>query len=202
MRRQRLREAGNHVWKDVYENYPGVFEDDKDLDAMAKMLDKERKDVRSWANNKLQHEMLARAMNLSVKLDGKRVNRFSDIRKSWKEDGSDENARRMYQIMFGDYEGSSASWSQEWEKEYMSKLDRKYIEDPANSEEDKNNGCYRTQITSCKGAQVKNITRDVDWKLVMACPKEYKGTRTGRRKRGDFYLTNSVSTVAAGVIIS
>lgn len=58
-------------------------------------------------------------------------------------------------------------------------------------EDDKKIGCYRAQITMTKIAQVKNINRNLSWKIQMSVPKKYKGReRTGRRKKGDFYLMN------------
>jgi hypothetical protein len=189
VRRKRLKDTGFHEHKDVFENYPGLFVLPSDLDAMARLLDKERKDVRAWASTKLKSQMLSRAHTLNLEVDGVRVNKYPDIRKSGEKNQRDANAKKMYEILFGDFEGANVSWSLDWEREFLNEHGREYVKEPT-EEEDKKIGCFRTQITMTKIAQVKNINRNFAWKIQMSMPKEYKGDRTGRRKKGDFYLTN------------
>jgi hypothetical protein len=193
VRRQRLKATGNHEHKDVYENYPGLFNLPSELDAMGAKLDEERKAVRLWASAKLRSKMLGRAHALNLTVDGNRVNKYADISKAWETDPCDTNAKKMYEIMFGDFEGSNAAWSHEWELEFLKEHRREYVKEPS-KEEDKKIGCYRAQITMCKIAQVKNINRNFTWKIQMSVPESYKGNRHGRRKKGDFYLYNK-STV-------
>jgi len=178
-----------HGPKDVYENYPGLFQGDGDLKAMAMKLDQERRDVRIWATEKLKLRMLSRAHALNLQVGGLRVNKFMDIGKSWENDNSDANAKKMYEILFGDFEGANVSWSFDWEDEYLMEKNRSYVVEKVKKENERI-GCYRAQITMTKLAQVKNINRNLTWKIQMSVPKEYKGERNGRRKKGDFYLTN------------
>ena len=189
VRRKRLKEAGDHEHKDVYENYPGLFTEPAELDAMAKFLDNERRDLREWATGKLKSQLLRRAHALNLQLKGVRINKYADICKSWKANSSDANAKKMYEIMFGDFEGANVSWSHDMEEEYMVEKGRTYVEE-TNREDNKKIGCYRSQITKSKIELVKNINRNFEWKIQMSVPGEYEGDRTGRRKRGDFYLTN------------
>ena len=190
VRRKRLKETGPHQRKDVHENYPGVFEKETDVDLMADLLDKERKHVRSWAATKLKSKMLNRAHALNLTIGGVRVNKFADISKAWEEDSGDDNAKIMCEILFGDYEGENVSWSHEWEKQFLSQHRREYSLEEK-EEDNKKIGCYRSQITQTKIAQVKNINRNFTWKMQMSMPQEYKGGRNGRRKSGDYYLTNT-----------
>jgi hypothetical protein len=189
VRRKRLKDTGLHEHKDVYENYPGLFILPSDLDAMAGLLDKERKEVRDWASTKLKSQMLTRAHTLNLEVEGRRVNKYADISKSWESNRSNANAKKMYEILFGDFEGGNVSWSHDWEREFLNEHGREYVQEPTD-EENKKIGCYRSQITMSKIAQVKNINRNFTWKIQMSVPKEYKGDRNGRRKKGDFYLTN------------
>jgi hypothetical protein len=191
VRRKRLKETGPHERKDVFENYPGVFSDPSDVDAMAGMLDKERKDVRDWATKKLKYQMLQRAHTLNLEIEGRRVNKYADISKSWEANPSDGNAKKMYEILFGDFEGSNVAWSRDWEELFLTEHGRAYVLEPTDAE-NKKHGCYRTQITNSKIAQVKNINRNFKWKIQMSVPKEFTGDRTGRRKTGDFFLTNKL----------
>ena len=189
VRRRRLKETGMHGQKDVYENYPGLFREDEDLKAMAILLDKERSEVRAWATSKLKLRMLSRAHALNLQVGGLRVNKLSDISKSWENDNSDANAKKMYEILFGDFEGANVSWSFDWEDEYLMEKNQSYVVEK-DKKENKRIGCYREQITMTKIAQVKNINRNLSWRIQMSVPKEYKHERNGRRKKGDFYLTN------------
>ena len=188
VRRQRLRPTGNHTHKDVFENYPGLFSLTSELDAMAKKLDKERKDVREWATVKLKTQMLKTAHSLDLRLNGNRVNKFADIAKSWVQDQSDANAKKMYEILFGGYEGSNAAWSMNWEREFMEQNDRVYRKEPT-KDKDRKIGCYQKQITISKIAQVKNFNKNFQVKIQMSVPKGFDTCkRDGRRKKGDFYL--------------
>lgn len=191
VRRHRLRPTGPHTHKEVFENYPGLFNLPEDLDAMAKKLDRERKEVREWATVKLKTEMLAKAHSMDLQWNGRRVNKFSDIGKSWDEDQSDANAKKMYGIMFGGFEGTNSAWSVNWEREYMELNDRHYIKE-ATTDGDKKIGCYQKQITISKIGQVKNFNKNFKVKIHMSVPPGYDdGKRDGRRKKGDFYLVDT-----------
>jgi hypothetical protein len=54
VRQKRLKDTKIQDCKDAYENHPGLFILSSDLDAMAALLDKERKQVRAWASSKLK----------------------------------------------------------------------------------------------------------------------------------------------------
>ena len=189
VRKQRLKATGNHEHKDVYENCPGLFHLPSELDAMGAKLDEERKAVRLWASTKLRSKMLGRAHALNLTVDGNRVNEHADISKAWETDPCDANAKKMHEIMFGDFEGSNAAWSHEWELEFLKEHRREHVKEHS-KEEDKKIGCCRAQIAMCKIAQVKNINRNFTWKIQMSAPETCKGKRNGRRKKGDFHLCN------------
>ena len=193
VRKQRLKATGNHEHKDVCDNYPGLFHLPSELDAVGAKLDEERKAVRLWASTKLRSKMLGRAHALNLTADGNRVNKHADISKAWETDPCDANAKKMYEIMFGDFEGSNAAWSHEWELEFLKEHRREHVKEHS-KEEDKKIGCHRAQIAMCKIAQVKNINRNFTWKIQMSVPETHKGKRNGRRKKGDFCLCNK-STV-------
>ena len=191
VRRQRLLKTGAHTHKDVYENYPGLFSLKTELDAVAANLDTERKAVRKWATAKLNTKMLRTAHSLDLQWNGHRVSKFSDIAKSWGENKSDANAKKMYEILFGGFEGHNNKWSTNWEREYMVEKKREYLKEPT-KELDAKNGCYQKQMRICKIAQVKNFNKGFDVKIQMSVPQGYKADkRNGRRKEGDFYLFNS-----------
>ena len=149
VRRHSPRPTGPHTSKEVFENYPGVFSLDADVEAMAKKLDGERKEVREWAAKKLKTQMLETAHSLDLQWNGRRVNKFSDVRKSWDENQSDANAKTMCEIVFGGFEGTNSAWSMKWEREFLEKHDRHHLKE-ATKDGDKKIGCYQKQITISK----------------------------------------------------
>ena len=140
--------------KEVFENYPGVFSLDADVEAMAKKLDREKKEVREWATKKLKTQMLETAHSLDLQWNGQRVNKFSDIGKSWDENQSDANAKKMYEIMFGGFEGSNSAWSMNWERKFLEKHDRHYLKEATN-DGDKTKKNKRKKMSS-RNKQVSN----------------------------------------------
>jgi hypothetical protein len=118
-----------HEHKDVYENYPGLFNHPTELDAMGAKLDDERKALRLWATKKLRSKMLEWAHALNLTANGNRVNKCADVSKSWETDPCDTNAKKMYEIMFGDFEGSNAAWSHEWELEVLKEHWREHVKE-------------------------------------------------------------------------
>jgi hypothetical protein len=165
---------------------------------MALKLDGERAEVRKWATGKLKTQMLKTAHSLDLQWRGNRVNKFTDIAKSWVENSSDANAKKMYEIMFGGYEGSNSAWSMNWEREFMEQNDREYIKE-ATKEGDKKIGCYQKQMTISKIAQVKNFNKNFRFKLQMSVPQGFvAGNRNGRRKKGDFYLLDMTTVTIIG----
>jgi hypothetical protein len=158
---------------------------------MAQKLDMERKGVREWATTKLKTQMLTTAHSMDLQRNGQRVNKFSDIAKSWEENQSDANAKKMYEIMFGGFEGTNSAWSMNWEREYLELHDRHYIKE-ATKDGDKKIGCYQKQITISKIGQVKNFNKNFQVKIHMSVPPGFdEGKREGRRKKGDFYLLDT-----------
>ena len=193
VRRQRLRQTGAHTHKDVYENFPGLYTLQTELDEVAETLDKERKKLRAWATAKLNTQMLKTAHSLDLQFNGRRVSKLSDIAKSWVENKSEANAKKMYEILFGGFEGHHSKWSSIWEQEYMAENKYEYLKE-ATKELDDKMGCYQKQITICKIGRVKNINNTFDVKIQMSVPQGYKADkRKGRRKEGDFYLFNSIT---------
>jgi hypothetical protein len=116
--------------------------------------------------------MLSRAHALNfLEVEGRRVK------------GSDPNAKKMCKILFGDFKRAKVSWSHEREQEFLNCHGREHMKEPT-KEDNKKIGCHRSQITMSKIAQVKNINRNFMWKIQMSVPKELKGDRNGRRRKG------------------
>jgi len=160
---------------------------------MVEKLDNERAEVRKWATAKLNTQMLKTAHSLGLQFNGSRVSKSSDIAKSWVQDKSEANAKKMYEILFGGFEGRNSKWSTIWEQEYMAEMKYEYVKE-ATKKLDDQMGCYQKQMTICKIGRVKNINNTFDVKIQMSKPQGYKADkRKGRRKAGDFYLYNTLT---------
>ena len=84
--------------------------------------------MRVWASAKLKSQILSWAHALNLQVGGFCVNKYADIDgKSWEKDGGNTNAKKMYKIFFGDFEGANVSWSYAWECEYLMEHGRSYV---------------------------------------------------------------------------
>jgi hypothetical protein len=192
---KRLKESGAHGRDNVLTNYghdarhsEGAF-----IDAMKIKLDEERDNVREWAAEEVKKRMQERAITVNVMWRGQIVRKFQDIKKSWTEDGSEENARKMYWVMFGDYEKDSAStncWSKDMEKRYMEEKGIQCIEDPGRKK--RSRGCYQKIISAAKTTQVKMINKNcrLSIKISRGTVPTNQGRRF-RRKNGDFFVLDT-----------
>ena len=195
--RQRLLLKGPHGRDEVMRNYGFEVSDQLAIEAMKKQLDDERVQVREWASDTLRTRMLETALRLDMRFKGKRINKHKDIKNSWNEDQSDENAGKMYHVMFGDYESKNASWSKMMERQYMESCDREYL--PGEPMEKTQKGCYERIITKSKTIQVRMMNKGAICSIYMSLPHKLVETipaeqRTKiRRKGGDYYIVNAES---------
>jgi hypothetical protein len=189
--RQRLQQREKHALADVLMNYGHEYQNASEemVKAMTEKLDTERKELRAWATSKIKKRMLDRAIALGMRWNGEQVYKFSDISRSWAADGSDTNARKMYMVMFGDYEGIKAGWIQTMEREYMAEKKIAYLVTGVKAIDTKA-GCYTKQISQCKTTQVTMMNRNCPKTIQMSCPDtgEFKESRRERRKEGDFFV--------------
>jgi hypothetical protein len=114
--------------------------------------------INAWAKQTLRKRMLKKAREVRMKVKGRVVQRFSDIGKSWKGDGSVNNARLLYHVCFSDYELSNRGWSRAMEATYMEENQIEYIPENEKTKAGKmKRGCYERIITHAKGKLVKAL---------------------------------------------
>lgn len=203
---QRLKDAGFHGRDDVLTNYSHDTRryDLAFIESTAIKLDKERDDVREWAGKRVKTKMLARAINLNVRHGGgKPVRKFMDIKKSWLDDASEGNARKMYWVMFGDFEkeNGNTSWSKDMERLYMEEKGLEYKEDTVGIKGSR--GCYQRIMSAAKTTQVKMFNKNckLTIKISRTNVKDEDGGQRFRRKSGDFFVfeTDTVRTIELSV---
>jgi hypothetical protein len=114
--------------------------------------------INAWAKQTLRKRMLKKAREVRMRVKGRLVQRFSDIGKSWKGDGSVNNARLLYHVCFSDYEMSNRGWSRAMEQTYMEENSLEYLPEKDTTKSGKTKrGCYERIITHAKGKLVKAL---------------------------------------------
>ena len=197
VRRRRLKESNKHTNEDVLMNYGHQCANFSagTIRIMCIKLDEERQEIRTWATNEIKRRMTKAAIVSGMRFGrGKsKVRHFNDIYTSWREDCSDANARRMYSVLYGNFEGKHAHWSENLEREFMERIGREYIAERGEGKI-KKMGCYEMQITRCKSTQVKLMNR-IDARedrgksiLQMSNPGEKAGMDNKRRKAGNSFV--------------
>jgi hypothetical protein len=170
-------------------------------------LNLERKNCLSWAKAALKKRMLKTAIEMKMQVQGKTVKRFNDIGKSWAEDGSVLNARLLFQVLFGDFEGrSNHGWSLELEQEYMNNNHLEYL--PLNEKEEEVKGCYERVVTHSKGKVVKGINTKADRThgraILITRPRqvqdESKKKDWYKRDLGTFFVRDREKVTTSGTI--
>jgi hypothetical protein len=162
---------------------------EEEIGRQIEKLNGERKKVGKWAKNAVKRQMLATAQRVHLRVGKERAQKYSDIRKSWSKDGSDQNARKLYWVFFGDFEKQNA-WSLRLEREYMTE---NKIEYEAETEETQGTrGCYEQVITHAKASLVRGVndaTKKSHTKRILISrdniPEEEKFKK---RKGGTFYV--------------
>jgi hypothetical protein len=158
------------------------------IDAMVVKLDKERIEVHNWATEAIKLRMKNKAITLNMRFKGEQVSRFQDIAGSWMEDSTEANARKLYQVMIGDYEHykRGASWSEVMEREYMANCEIEYFEERKGGNK---KGCYEKLIANAKTTRVKMLNIKFRKRILMSIPKNTRDKNDWRRrKKGDFYI--------------
>ena len=200
VQRARLKQKGPHGRDEVKANYQFTMMDEVGIESMKQQLNKERVKVRGWAMEQLRTKMLNRAMALNMQLHGNRIMKYKDIKGSWMEDCSIENAARLYEVMFGDYEHKNAAWSKTMERQYMDSQGMEYEPWKEAGKSRLPKGCYERIISKAKTVLVRLLNRDAVYTINMSRPRNTVGSiKTKdevkvRRKHGDYYIVN-VETV-------
>ena len=199
--RGRLRVMGlHHTRDDVLVNFGHHYQtgDPALIDAMIATLDAEKAAISEWAIDKIKLRMQKKAISLNMMWRGRRISKFQDIGASWKADSSEENAKKLYWVMYGDYEGKRAGWSREMESDYMASSNLQYIADQEDASIREPRGCYERLITKVKTTQVKLLNR-TKRKILMSRPTNTRSTDDkSRRKKGDFFIFDEDSVSHGG----
>lgn len=168
------------------------------LEEKRKGFDHEVDVVVNWAASRVRKRMGKTAALVDLRVKGAPVGEYDQIKESWRTDGSDENAGKIFYILHGDFERDK-DWSRGLEEEYM-RAENLVYDVPSAGLRDK--GCYEQCVTKAKGDVVRQVLGKSTASHGKAITKSLKGTRgltpewtkKERRQNGDFFLKSKVRT--------
>jgi hypothetical protein len=147
--------------------------------------------------------MMKAAARVGLKVDGRPVNTFANLKMSWAKDGGQVNVGKLFAICCGDCGGKvNQQWSRELEMQFMH--EQNLTHDKETSLRDK--GCYEVCISHAKGNMVRQImnqsNRTHGGKIAKSLKnrkdlsqfsKDEMGHGATRRDGGIFFLKKGVS---------
>jgi hypothetical protein len=159
--------------------------------------------VIQWGAMEVRKRMLIAAARLDLKFDGKPVDSFEELKKSWEHDRGEMTTKNFYEICHGDYEGKkNQHWSREWEMKCMRDKNIACDTEPKLREK----GGYEQCITCAKGNVVrlimarsnkthqgKTVLSLKSSKVLTELPQQKKKEKPERRKQGEFFFKKNVS---------
>jgi hypothetical protein len=177
---------------------------DEDITRKVEELNHEADKVVAWGTGEVKKRMLIAAARVNLKIKGRPVDTFEDLKTSWKDDGSDINIGKIYEICHGDYEGKrNQQWSRALEMEYMRQQNIEYEMEPSLREK----GGYEMCITHAKGGAVRQImarsenTHNGKIVLSLKGAEMPASGKLRRREEGDFYYKKNVSDAGCWTVV-
>jgi hypothetical protein len=195
-----------HVLKSLGDAGRRLTEDE----TMAKILEfqVEATTVIAWAVEEVKKRMLKAAARVDLKVGGRTVDTFDELKASWQMNGDKPNTARFYAICHGDYEGKkNQQWSRELELKYMRGQNLVYDTEPKLREK----GGYEQCITHAKGTVVRGImlksNKTHKGKIVLSLKNntdladdvKNNTEKPERRQEGQFFFKRNVSRTWKGV---
>jgi frataxin-like iron-binding protein CyaY len=111
--------------------------------------------VVQWGRKQVEVRMMTAMARVGLKVGNRYARKFTDIRESLKEDSSDYNIGRIYEICYGDYEGEEAKkWSSILEAKHMREMRLEYKLKPRNL---RDKGGIEMCITKAKVDMVNKV---------------------------------------------
>jgi hypothetical protein len=101
--------------------------------AIIEEINKESLAAVEWGRDQVKQRMMFAMTRVGLKVGDRHARNFSDIKNSLRQDSSNPNIARIFEICYGDYEGpDKQNWSSNLEKKYMREMRLQYVSDPAN----------------------------------------------------------------------
>jgi hypothetical protein len=164
-----------------------------------------------WGRLEVKKRMVIAMTRVGLKVGDRMARKFEDIKSSLRDNASEENIARIYEICYGDYEGKeNKKWSGDLEVKYMRENLLRYGCDPKNG---RNKGGIELCITKAKGDMVAKVwdkttlvlslkntkSLPVKWEEQKRLVKEKK-EKPARREIGEFYVKKKVCGRLTGIV--
>lgn len=117
------------------------------IQAEQEALEKARDETRCWAKHQITRVIMA-----EVKKQGFRALNLAQFGREWRDDGSNTNAKKVWECCFGVFERDPL-WARKLEKMYMHVINTSYFEGK------RRKGCFEQLITHVKNNLVKNLNK-------------------------------------------
>jgi hypothetical protein len=163
-----------------------------------------------WGRSQVKQKMMFAMARVGLKVGNRNARQFTDIKDSLRNDTSDANIARIYEICYGDYEGEEAIWwSSRLEDKYMQEMRLEYRCKPKNL---RDKGGIEMCITKAKVDMISKVwgksgstilvlslkgEAGLPPQMVAARKKEKvliekNEAKAPRRQTGEFYLKKKV----------
>ena len=111
-----------------------------------------------WGRMQVKQKMMFAMARVGLKVRNQNAKKFADIKDSLRDDTSNANIARIYEICYGDYEGEEAKWwSSSLEDKYMREMHLEYRCKPKNL---RDKGGIEMCITKAKVDMVSKVWRE------------------------------------------
>ena len=170
-------------------------------------INEESRAAVEWGREQVKQKMMFAAARVGLKVGNRNAKKFGDIKESLREDNSNANIARIYEICYGDYEGEAAQgWSTDLEKKHMREKRLQCEIDPKNPRDkggiemcitkakvdtvakiwgsSTGGTCLVLSLKGEKGLTPKMIADKKREKVLI----ERKEAKSHRRQNGEFYL--------------
>ena len=188
------------------------------MTAMMLEINKESKAAVAWGRNQVQTKMMTTMAAAGLKVGDRDARVFKDIRESLREDSSNQNLAKIYEICYGDYEGDEARrWSYSLEEKYMREG---CLECECQPTSLRDKGGVEMCITKTKVDVVTEVWGGDGTSLVLSLKDETQlpekviadkkrqkemvdktEAKADRRQKGEFYLKKKVREGSIGIVV-
>lgn len=208
---KKLRPSKKSVTETHVINVYGTGFTPAEMKARIDEINEESLEVVKWGRLEVKKRMVIAMTQVGLKVGDKTARVFEDIKASLREDSSNGNIAKIYEICYGNYEGKEEKmWSRTMEIKYMRDHNLKYDHEPKNL---RDKGGIEQCITKAKGDMVAKVMDKtsivLSLKNTKGLPERWEEKRklvkakqqlATRREVGEFYVKKKVIT--QGVCVS
>ena len=133
-----------------------------DIEQAMENIKRDKKRVKTWAKAHVQSKIIDEARKRNILVKGEVVVNIPNLCESWATDGSIENGKKIWYVLFGCFD-THHNWEGELEEKFMTEFKWMYkdIPEDANKRSRRQKGCVAKIISSAKNEIVKLVNEAV-----------------------------------------